>query len=128
MKMVILISILTLRKLFFKVGYFPFEFKSEGISISVPIYYATGSRLKALFYTLISALSEPFGAVVTYLFLYRFITDGILGLLFSFIAGIMLQISFLELLPASLNYNSKKLTNLFFIIGIIFMLLKFLNF
>ena len=40
----------------------------EGISISVPIYYATKSKFKAFSYTLVSALSEPLGALLTYLF------------------------------------------------------------
>lgn len=96
----------------------------EGISISIPIYYSTKSKFKALFYTFISALSEPIGAILTYLFLLPLITDTLLGLLFSFIAGIMLQISLMELLKESINYNYKQQTKLFFLIGIIFMLLK----
>ena len=96
----------------------------EGISISVPIYYATKSKFKAFSYTLVSALSEPLGALLTYLFLSPFINDNILGLLFSLIAGIMIQISLTELLPTSLKYNQSKITRNFFIIGIIFMLIK----
>lgn len=98
----------------------------EGISISVPIYYSTKSKLKAFLYTLVSSLSEPFGALITYLFLINYINDTILGLLFSLIAGIMIQISLSELLPTSKSYNLPKLTKTFFIIGIIFMLLKFI--
>ena len=45
----------------------------EGISISVPIYYSTGSKKKAIFYTLISALSEPLGALLAFIFLKIFI-------------------------------------------------------
>ena len=45
----------------------------EGIAISIPIYYATKSKVKALYYTFISALSEPFGALITYLFLQNLI-------------------------------------------------------
>lgn len=97
----------------------------EGISISVPIYYATKKKTKSLLYTFISALSEPLGALVTYLFLLPFINDIILGLLFSFIAGIMIKISITELLPTASNYKYNYITKLFFIIGIIFMLLKF---
>ncbi len=97
----------------------------EGISISVPIYYATKKRGKAFLYTFISALSEPLGAILTYLFLLPFINNVILGLLFSFIAGIMIQISMSELLPTSTSYQVPKLTKLFFIIGVIFMLVKF---
>lgn len=97
----------------------------EGISISVPIYYSTKSKGKAIFYTFISALSEPLGAILTYFFLYPFINNIILGLLFAFIAGIMIQISVTELLPTSANYTYPKITKHCFIIGVIFMLLKF---
>jgi len=97
----------------------------EGISISVPIYYSTGSKKKAILYTFISALSEPFGGLITFLFLQYFINDIILGILFSVIAGIMLQISFCELLPTARGYNDKKYLVIFFILGVLFMLLKF---
>lgn len=96
----------------------------EGISISIPIYYSTNSKIKSLFYTFVSALSEPLGAILTYLFLLPFVNDILLGLLFSFIAGIMLQISLTELLPEAISYKFPKLTKIFFLIGITFMLLK----
>ena len=64
----------------------------EGISISVPIYYSTNNKKKAILYTGISAISEPFGALLAYLFLRNVMNDLILGILFSIIAGIMLQI------------------------------------
>ena len=93
----------------------------EGISISIPIYYATNNKLKALFYTFISGISEPFGALLTYLFLSNFINDRIMGFLFGIIAGIMIHIALYELLPTAKSYNNKKIVYLFFIIGIIFM-------
>lgn len=98
----------------------------EGISISVPIYYSTSSKKKALLYTGISALSEPFGALLAYLFLKNIMNDLILGILFSVIAGIMLQISFSELLPSARRYNDNKRLIIFFIIGTLFMLIKFI--
>lgn len=96
----------------------------EGISISIPIYYATGSKLKAFMYTLISGLSEPLGALLAYIFLSNIITDTIMGFIMAIIAGIMLQISFYELLPTSFSYKNKKITIIFFIIGILFMTLN----
>ena len=96
----------------------------EGISIAVPIYYSTKSKKKAILYTVSSALSEPFGAILTYLILLPFINNIILGILFSLIAGIMLAISLTELLPESLQYKNLKLTTKFFIIGITIMILK----
>ena len=93
----------------------------EGISIAVPIYYSTGNRKKALFYTFVSAISEPFGALLAFLFLKPFMNDLVMGLLMAVIAGIMSYISFFELLPKSLSYKNKSLSYVFFIIGIIFM-------
>lgn len=93
----------------------------EGISIAVPIYYSTGNRKKALFYTLVSAISEPFGALLAFLFLKPFMNNLVMGLLMAVIAGIMSYISFFELLPKSLSYKNKSLSYIFFVIGIIFM-------
>ena len=90
------------------------------LAISIPIYYSTKSKKKALLYTVISALSEPFGALITFLFLKKYITTKILGLLFATIAGIMLQISLCELLPNAKSYHLKKYCRLFFTIGCIF--------
>lgn len=97
----------------------------EGISISVPIYYSTGSKKKAILYTFISSLSEPFGALITFLFLKNIMNDIILGILFAVIAGIMLQISTCELLPSAKKYKNTKYLIISFIIGVIFMLFKF---
>ena len=97
----------------------------EGISIAVPIYYSTNSKFKAIFYTFISAISELFGAILTYLFLANYINDFILGLILSFTAGIMIQISFNKLLPTGNNYN-QILAKIFFIVGFVFMLISLL--
>ncbi len=100
----------------------------EGISISIPIYYSTFNKAKSFLYTFISAISEPFGALIAFLFLKRFITDSFMGMLFAFIAGIMIHISTYELLPEARKYNNNKLSSLFFIIGIIFMSINHLLF
>lgn len=96
----------------------------EGISIAIPIYYGKKSRGKAFLYTLTSALSEPFGALLAYLFLSKIINNIIVGIILSIIAGIMIQISSYELIPTSLKYKSKKITITYLIVGIIFMLLS----
>lgn len=38
----------------------------EGVSVSVPIFYATGNRKKAFFYSVLSGLAEPVGALIAY--------------------------------------------------------------
>lgn len=93
----------------------------EGISISIPIYYGTNNKKKALFYTFISGISEFIGAIITYLFLQKYINDTTLSLLFSVIGGLMIHISLYELIPTSLKYKNNKLTALAFIMGFIIM-------
>ncbi len=93
----------------------------EGISIAVPIYYSTKSKFKAILYTVVAALSEPFGAVLAFLFLKNYINNFLLGIMLSLIAGIMSNISLYELFPESLSYNRKKISLISTIVGLIFM-------
>lgn len=96
----------------------------EGISISVPIYYATKNRKKAIFYTLVSAFSEPLGAFLAFLFIAKYINFTLLGILLSLTAGVMLYISFYELLPIAFHYSHKGRTFFCFLIGLLLMMLK----
>lgn len=77
----------------------------EGIAVSVPVYYATGSRKKAFKFSFLSGLAEPVGALVGYLILAPFLTPAMLGYVFAVIAGIMVYISLDELLPAAHEYG-----------------------
>lgn len=82
----------------------------EGIAVSVPIYYATGSRKKAFWYSLLSGLAEPVGALLAYLILMPYLNDFVFGLIFASVAGIMVFISFDELLPTSEKYGKHHLS------------------
>ena len=77
----------------------------EGIAVSVPLYYATGSKKKAFFYSFLSGLSEPIGAMIGYFLLFRYFNDFVFGLLFAVVAGIMVFISLDELLPTAEKYG-----------------------
>lgn len=99
----------------------------EGISISIPIYYSTNSKFKSFLYTLISGMSEPLGAIISYLFLSKFVNDTILGIIYSIIAGMMINISINELYKEAIEYN-KKNTIIYFIIGMFIMILNHLLF
>ena len=84
----------------------------EGISVSVPIFYATGNRKKAFFWSFMSGLAEPIGAILAYAAIRYFvggesgvIPSNIMGILFSSVAGIMVYISLDELLPTSRAYG-----------------------
>lgn len=77
----------------------------EGVAVSVPIYFATGSRKKAFIYSFISGLAEPVGAIIGYLILKPFLTDVIFGSIFAAIAGIMVFISLDQLMPTAEKYG-----------------------
>jgi len=97
----------------------------EGISIALPIYYYTKSKKKVFLYTFICAISEPFGALIAYLFLSP--TYQTLGIVYAIIAGIMIHISMYELFPNANKYKRYRITYLFYILGLFFVLLnKFL--
>ena len=78
----------------------------EGIAVSTPIFYATGNKKKAFYYSVLSGLAEPVGAVFGYLVLRNFLSDVLMGTVFAFIAGIMIFISFDQLLPAAQKFGS----------------------
>lgn len=81
----------------------------EGMAVSVPIYFATGSRKKAFAYSFLSGVSEPIGALVGYLLLRPFFTPTVFGLLFASVAGIMVYISLDQLLPSAEEYGEHHL-------------------
>jgi len=92
----------------------------EGISIALPIYYGTNSKLKTFIFTFVAGISEFFGAFFAFLFLPSSINNIFMGIIFSVISGLMLHISLFELLPNSFNNDKFKYTLLFFTVGIFF--------
>jgi ZIP family zinc transporter len=100
----------------------------EGIAVSVPIYFATGSRRKAFKYSFLSGLAEPVGALVGYLILLPFFTPALFGILFAGVAGIMVFISFDELLPAAQEFGEHHLTIIGLIAGMAVMAISLLLF
>ncbi len=77
----------------------------EGIAVSVPVYYATGSRKKALLWSVLSGFAEPIGALAGYFLIRLFNPELSLGYVFAIVAGIMVYIAFDELLPAAHKYG-----------------------
>lgn len=100
----------------------------EGIIISLPVYYSTKSKKKAFALTLIAALSEPFGALLSYFFLQEIITVSRLGYMYLLIAGIMIYLSIFELLKESFAYKKKKVTILSLFIGFLIFMISFIFF
>ena len=100
----------------------------EGIAVSVPIYQATGSKIKAFRYSFLSGLAEPAGAIVGWFLLKPIMNDLIYGIIFAAVAGIMVFISFDELLPAAREYGEHHLSIYGLISGMMVMAVSLLLF
>ncbi|MDL2223434.1 zinc transporter ZupT [Bacteroidales bacterium OttesenSCG-928-M11] len=96
----------------------------EGIAVAVPIHHATGSRKKAFWYSFLSGLAEPMGALVAYLFLMQFWTPTLNGLVLASVAGIMVFISLDELLPSAEKYGKHHLSITGVVLGMFVMALS----
>ncbi|MDP8221202.1 MAG: zinc transporter ZupT [Candidatus Stygibacter frigidus] len=101
----------------------------EGIAVSVPLFYATGSRKKAFFWSFVSGLSEPLGAIIGFILLSSFVNlERFFGIPFAMVAGIMVFISLDELLPAAEKYGHHHLTIYGLLAGMLVMALSLLMF
>jgi ZIP family zinc transporter len=99
----------------------------EGISVSVPVYFATGSRTKAFMWSIVSGFAEPLGAIIAYIVLLPILNDTAFGILFGAIAGIMVFISMVELLPTSEEYGEHHLLIYGLVAGMVVMAFSLLT-
>ncbi len=98
----------------------------EGIAIALPIYQATKNRVKAFNLALLSGLAEPIGALIGFLIFSSILPTSVFGVIFPFVAGIMVYISLDELLPTSEKYGHHHLSILGLIGGMAVMALSLL--
>ena len=93
----------------------------EGIAVSVPIYHATGSKLKAFWYSFLSGFAEPVGALMAYFFLMQYQTPAINGMVLAAVAGIMVFVSLDELLPTAEKYGKHHVSISGVVVGMLTM-------
>ena len=78
----------------------------EGIAVAAPVYFATGSRFKAFMWALLSAIAEPVGAIIAWMIVGEGLNPYIEGIMFGIVCGMMITISFKELIPSAIKYHS----------------------
>ena len=93
----------------------------EGVGIAIPIYYSTKSKLKTLLYVTVAGLSEPLGAIISYIFLSKYINITIMGFLYSQISGLMIYIGYFELFREAKKRNKNVINYL--LLGSLFILI-----
>jgi len=100
----------------------------EGMAVSLPIYHATGNKKSAFWYATLSGFAEPVGAIVGFFILLPFMGEATLGITFGFVAGIMIYISFDELLPAARVYGNAHTTIAGITFGMLIMAVSLIGF
>ncbi len=100
----------------------------EGIAVSIPIFYATGSRKRAFAYSFLSGVAEPVGALIGGVFLIHYMSDAVFGMLFALVAGIMVFISLDQLLPTAEKHGEHHLCTYGLVAGMALMALSLLLF
>jgi len=94
----------------------------EGISIAIPYYYASESPWKAFLLAFLSGAAEPAGALIGWVILGDIWGHEVFGVMFGLTAGVMVIISFRELLPlARKNDPEDKVTTYAMVIGMLAM-------
>jgi len=100
----------------------------EGMAVSLPIYHATGRRKPAFWYAFASGLAEPAGALLGYFLLAPLMGELTLGITFGIVAGIMVYISFDELLPSARVYGNAHTTIVGIVLGMAVMAFSLIAF
>ncbi len=100
----------------------------EGLAVSAPIHFATGSRKKAFFWSFLSGLSEPVGALIGYFLLRSVFNEATFGAIFGAVAGIMVYISLDELLPTAEEYGEHHIAIFGLIAGMLVMAISLVLF
>lgn len=77
----------------------------EGIAVALPVYHSTNSRSKAFWYSTLSGMAEPVGAILGFFLLRAVLNQAAFGVMFALISGIMIYIALDELLPTAHEYG-----------------------
>lgn len=95
---------------------------TEGFALALPLYLATNSRVRALFYAaVLGGLSQPIGALIAYLW-FEIFTSGngvggpsntLYGCMFAITAGIMMSVG-ISLFCEAMAFNHNRNLCIFF--------------
>jgi len=97
----------------------------EGLCVALPIYYASGNRMKGFLWALLSGASEFVAALLGWAILANVFGEYAYAILFGLVGGMMIMISVKELLPTAHVYDKEDTVVTYsFIFGMIIMALS----
>ncbi len=99
-----------------------------GIAISVPVYYATQKRGKALLVAGLTGAVSPFAALLGYLFLMPYMNEITFAFMMAVVAGILVVVAIDELLPTARSYGDHHIAVYGMICGMFVMALAVMSY
>ncbi len=94
----------------------------EGMAIAGPVLYASGSKWRAFWQSLLAGMSELAGGALTYFILGRYVNQWFISSFMPIIAGVMCQTAAMQLIPAAVRLSNIKHTIHGIIAGVVVML------
>ncbi|KAE9000738.1 hypothetical protein PR003_g19838 [Phytophthora rubi] len=82
---------------------------AEGIAVAAPIYFATGSRCKALMWCFWSAIAQFIGGVIAYMSMGMDADDLTQAILYGMSSGMIVGIAVKELIPTAFLYANGRM-------------------
>ncbi|KAL3662143.1 hypothetical protein V7S43_012944 [Phytophthora oleae] len=82
---------------------------TEGVAVAAPIYFATGSRFKALLWCFWSAIAQHLGGVIAYASMGMDADDLTQAILYGLSAGMIVGIALKELIPTAYLYANGRM-------------------
>lgn len=79
----------------------------EGIAISIPLYYGGKDKKTSIKLTLLSGLTEPIGAILSYIFLKNYLNNILLSFILMFTGGLMIGLSVSKILKEVIAYKKQ---------------------
>lgn len=89
----------------------------EGLAIAIPVYKMTGSYKKAVFASFLSGMAEPVGALIGLTFISQFLNEIVLGAILCSIAGVMVYISMMQMIPLARTMIKPNIVTLTAVVG-----------
>jgi ZIP family zinc transporter/zinc and cadmium transporter len=93
----------------------------EGITSMAVLLHVKVKKILAFLYSILIAIATPIGAILTY-YLINNLSKEILGILLALAAGSFIYVGASDLIPET-HENYKKMNALYFVIGILFVIL-----
>ena len=97
----------------------------EGVAVAMPIYHATRSPWRAMFWCSLSGLAEPIGGLLGFAALRESFTPQVNGVVYAIVSGMMCFVVIYELLPAALRLLTRELATFCIFCGMVVMGLSF---